>query len=237
MPSPLDNQLLATLPASDLAGLSGHLRIVELRGGDTLARPGEEIRTIYFPHSGIVSFMVESKDGHVVQTSMVGRDGVIGAAQALDDKVSLNKIIVQMAGTASAIDRDPLREAVGAGNAIAKVLASYEQFFVADIQQSAMCNALHDVQERMSRWILRMMDLAGLDVQLTHDQLAEMIGVRRTSVTDAAGLLQSGGLISYKRGAIHISDVGQLRQAACECHESVRQNYARIFGISPAIST
>ncbi len=109
MVSPQHNHLLATLPADDLAALSGHFRTVELRVGDTLARPGDEIRTIYFPHSGIVSFMVEAKDGRVVQTSMVGRDGVIGSAQALDDKVSLNKIIVQMTGTASAIDRDPLR--------------------------------------------------------------------------------------------------------------------------------
>ena len=236
MASPLDNHLLATLPADDLAALDGHFRTVELRDGDTLAKPGDEIRTIYFPHSGIVSFMVEANNGRVVQTSMVGRDGVIGAAQALDDKVSLNKIIVEMQGTASAIDRAPIREAVLTGSAIRRVLASYEQFFVADIQQTAVCNALHDVSERMSRWILRMMDLAGTDLEITQEQLAEMIGVRRSTITEAAGLLQSSGLISYKRGTIHISDVGRLKLSTCECHESVRQNYIRVFGIPPPIS-
>jgi CRP-like cAMP-binding protein len=236
MTGPLDNHLLATLPADDLAALSGHFRTVRLRDGDTLARPGDDMRTLYFPHSGIVSFMVEAKDGHVVQTSMVGRDGVIGAAQALDEKVSLNKIIVQISGKASAIDRDPVREAIRGGNAIRKVLAAYEHFFVADIQQTAVCNALHDVPQRMSRWMLRMMDLGGTDVQLTQDQLAAMIGVRRTSVTEAAGILQSSGLIAYKRGAIHICDVEKLKQSACECHEAVRQNYVRMFGIAPPIS-
>jgi Mn-dependent DtxR family transcriptional regulator len=117
-----------------------------------------------------------------------------------------------------------------------KLFAAYEQFFVADIQQTAVCNALHAVEARACRWILRMMDLAGTNVQLTHDQLAAMIGVQRSSVSQAAANLQSTGAISYSRGAIHITDVERLKQNACECHETVRQNYRRIFGIPPPTS-
>ena len=174
--APQDNYLLSTLSADDLASLRRHFRTIELRAGRILAHPGDEIRNIYFPHSGIISFTVETVDGHLVQTSMVGRDGVIGAAQALDGGVSLNQIVAQVSATASVIDRDALRDAVSAGSAFRNVLASHEQFFVADIQQTAVCNALHTVEARMCRWLLRMMDLSKTKLQLTQDQLAAMIG-------------------------------------------------------------
>jgi len=230
MSCPTDNQLLAMLAADDLAALNKHSVTVELRQGESLAWPGDEIRKVYFPHSGIVSFMVEVAEGDAVQTGMVGGDGVVGAAQALDDKVSINKIVVQLPGTASVIDRDPLREAVLSGNGICQIFAAHEQFFIADIQQTAACNALHPVEARMCRWMLRMMDLIGTDVPLTQEALAAMIGVRRTSVTGVAGRLQTEGLISYSRGHIRIEDVQMLQESSCECHGAVKQNYKRLFG-------
>lgn len=230
MSSPLDNQLLAMLAADDFAALSKHFKTVELGQGEALALPGDEIRRIYFPHSGIVSFMVEVAEGDIVQTGMVGRDGVIGAAQALDDKVSINKIVVQSPGTASVIDRDPLREAVHSGNGIREIFAAHDQFFISDIQQTAACNALHPIQARMCRWILRMMDLIGTDVLLTQEDLAAMIGARRTSVTEVATRLQTDGVISYKRGHIHIENKQRLLELSCECHKAVKLNYERLFG-------
>lgn len=230
-PNALDNYLLSTLPAGDLAQLTRHFRTVELQAGQILAQPGDEIRNIYFPHSGIISFMVETADGHVVQTSMVGRDGVVGSAQAVDSKVSLNRIVVQIPAVASVIDRAPLRECLGTGSAVRNLLAAHEQFFVADIQQTAVCNALHTVEARMCRWLLRMMDLSKTKMNLTQDQLAAMIGARRRSVSDAASNFQSNGLITYSRGAVRIKDAEGLKQSACECYESVRQNYKRIFSI------
>jgi len=230
MSSPKDNQLLAMLAAEDLAALNKHFRTIELREGELLAAPDDEIRTVYFPHSGIVSFLVEVNEGDMVQTGMVGRDGVIGAAQALDDKVSVNKIIVQLPGTASVIDRDHLREAILSDNGIRKLFAAHEQFFIADVQQTAACNALHPVEARMCRWMLRMMDLVGTEVPLTQHYLAAMIGVRRSTVTDVAVRLQTDGIISYARGHIRIDNVQRLRDSSCECHEAVRQNYERLFG-------
>ena len=230
MASLLDNKLLAALPADDLSALNSHFRTVELQRGDTLAEPGDDIRRVYFPHSGIISFVVEVDDGDIVQTGMVGCDGVVGAAQALDDKVSINRIIVQVPGSASVIDRDALRHAVHSGNGIRALLASHEQFFIADIQQTAACNALHPVEARMCRWMLRMNDLVGTDISLTQEYLAAMIGVRRTSVTEIARRLQAEGLISYRRGHVRIEDVERLKKTSCECHKAVQKNYERLFG-------
>jgi CRP-like cAMP-binding protein len=230
MTSALDNQLLAMLPADDFAALSKHFITVEFQHGESLALPGDEIRRVYFPHSGIVSFVVEVPEGDVVQTGMVGRDGVVGAAQALDDKVSINKIVVQSPGTASVIDRDPLRDAIRSGNGIRKIFAAHDQFFISDIQQTAACNALHPIEARMCRWMLRMMDLIGTDVPLTQEDLAAMIGVRRTSVTEVATRLQAHGAISYKRGHIRIENSQWLMEASCECHKAVKLNYERLFG-------
>ena len=155
-----ENYLLSTLPAGDLATFSRHFRTVELQAGQILAQPGDDIRSIFFPHSGIISFMVETEDGHLVQTSMVGCDGVVGAAQALNGKTSLNRIVVQIPAVASVIDRTPFRECLGAGIAFSDLLAAHQQFFVSDIQQTGVCNALHTVEARMCRWLLRMKDLS-----------------------------------------------------------------------------
>jgi CRP-like cAMP-binding protein len=233
MPRPFDNQLLATLPEDDFSALEPHLQTTELRRGQILAQSGDEITRVHFPHSGIISCVVQVADGDIVQTGMVGRDGAVGVAQALDDKVSINRIIVQLPGTASVINRDALREAVRLRTAIRSLLASYEQFFVAVIQQTAACNALHPVRARMCRWMLRMNELVGENLPLTQDDLAAMIGVRRTSVTDIAGQLHAEGLITYKRGNLHIEDVGGLKQSSCECHEAVQQNYQRLFSRPP----
>ena len=202
-----------------------------MQAGQILAQPGDEIRNTYFPHSGIISFMIKMANGHLVQTSMVGYDGVVGATQALGNKVSLNQIVVQTPVVASVIDRAPLLDAVGAGSTFSNLLAEHGQFFVAVIQQTAVCNALHTVEARMGRWLLRMMDLSKTKLQLTQDQLAAMIGGRRMSVSDAGNHLQSKGIITYGRGAICIKDAEGLKRSACECFESVRQSYTKIFGI------
>jgi CRP-like cAMP-binding protein len=233
MTSPRDNQLLAMLHADDLAVLDKCLTTIDLRPEATLARPGDEIRRVYFPHSGIVSYLVEVADGHAVQTGMVGRDGMIGGPQALDDKTSINKIIVQLPGTASVIDRDHLREALQERSAIRKLLAAHDQFFLAEVQQTAACNALHPVEARMCRWVLRMMDLVGTDMSLTQEYLAAMIGVRRSSVSEVAIRLQADGIVSYVRGHVHIENVERLKQSACECYLVVRHNYAKLLGTPP----
>jgi CRP-like cAMP-binding protein len=224
------NRLLQMLSETDLAGLNEHFTTVELRQGDVLAEPGDDIRRIYFPHSGIVSFMVALINGPLVQTGMVGRDGVIGASQAIDGTKSINKIVVQVPGNASMIDRVPLRHLLASGSAVKNVFASHAQFFVADVQQTAACNACHSAQARMARWLLRMRDLVGDDLPITHDYLAAMIGVRRSTVSPLASAMQEMGVISYVRGRLHVGNVESLKEHSCECHETVRENYQALVG-------
>lgn len=224
------NRLLAMLPDHDRLALSVHLRLIDLKNGAVLAEPSSEIRNVYFPHSGIVSFMVGLEDGALVQTLMVGRDGVVGAAQALDTQTSVNKILVQVSGIASVIDRDPLREIVESRPKVRGLLAAHEQFLVADIQQTAACNARHSVESRMAKWIMRMRDLVGDDLPLTQDNLASMIGVRRSSVAEIAASMQAAGAISYARGRMHVVDRHALLSLCCECHAAVRRNYSNLLG-------
>jgi CRP-like cAMP-binding protein len=225
------NRLLQLLSGAELAGLNQHFRTIDLRQGDVLAEPGDNIRSVYFPHSGIVSFMVDLLDGSVVQTGTVGRDGVIGAAQALDDRTSINSIIVQVPGTASLIDRDRLREVMkDTDSTIRKVFASHEQFFVADIQQTAACNECHPTHARIARWLLRMRDLGGDDLKITQQYLAAMIGVRRSTVSPIARAMQEAGVLSYVRGNVHIGNVEALKKLSCECHRAFRENYEALLG-------
>ena len=226
---PRTNQLLLSLPDADRAALEDHFKTIDLRQGHVLAEPGDDMTSVYFPHSGIVSFMVELIDGSVVQTVMVGRDGVAGAAQALDGKKSINKIIVQVPGTASMIDRGPLL-LLENGSAVRKMFASHAQFFVADIQQTAACNACHSVEARMARWLLRMRDLVGDDLPITHEYLGAMIGVERSTVSQIANEMRENGVISYVRGRVHIANVEILMNQSCECHQAVCENYEALLG-------
>ena len=224
------NQLLARLGADQLAQFSSHLKVVALGQGELIADRHGNVRKVYFPHSGIISCVVEMKGGHAIETAMIGNDGAFGAAQALDDKVSLNKVTMRVPGSASAMDADRLREAAERSKAFRKLLIEYELFMTAQVQQTAACNAVHGVQTRMCRWLLRMHELVGTPMPLTHEFLSQMIGVRRTSVTGVAADMQRAGMISYTRGRLHVVDIELVRMNACECHDDVRSQYDRIMG-------
>ena len=167
--------------------------------------------------------------GGAIETGMIGKDGAFGASQALDDKVSLNHVVVQVSGRASVVSSDRISEAASKAPALRTLLVKYEQFFLSQVQQTAACNAMHNVQSRTCKWLLRMHELAGPDLLVTQEFLAQMMGVRRTSVTAVASDLQKAGLISYARGRLHIIDLDQIRQWACECDADVRSHYQLIF--------
>jgi CRP-like cAMP-binding protein len=224
------NRLLALLSRqAALAQLEPYFRAVELKQGEVLAESQQPLRLVYFPYSGIISSSVPLKDGHLIQTGMVGRDGVVGAMQALDRKVSPNKLIVVVPGVAEVADVDVVGSIIQANPNVRELLASHEQFFLAEVQQSAACNAVHAIEQRTCRWLLRMNDLIGMKVPLTQELLAEMMGVRRTSVTMAAATLQKAGFIRYRRGHIHIVDIEGIKQKSCECYEVVKDHYDRLL--------
>lgn len=223
------NFLLNRLEPAVLAQILPHLTLVDLQHGHVLAETHQRVERVYFPHSGIISCVVELLGGGAIETGMIGNDGEFGATQALDHKVSLNHVVMQIAGAASVISSDRIREIANELPSFRGLLVKYEQFFLAQVQQTAACNAVHDVQARTCKWLLRMHDLVGVDLPLTQEFLAQMMGVRRTSVTQVAGHLQKAGMITYSRGRIHIVDLDQVRAWACECDEDVRSHYRRMF--------
>ena len=155
---------------------------------------------------------------------------MVNGTAALNGKVSLHKGIVQVAGAAATINPDVLRKLAHEFEPLQSLLIRHEQVLLAQAQQSAGCNASHTVETRMCRWLLRMRDLTqSNELNLTQEFLAQMLGVRRTSVSLVAGTLQGAGLIKYSRGNIRLLDLEQLEQSACECYETVKGNYERLL--------
>src|SRR6476661_9871580 len=207
-PQSLSNFFLQSLSRGDLDLLRPHLRDVKLVHSTVLFDAGGEIDRIYFPHTGVVSLVVVLAGGDMIEAGMIGRDGVVGTPAALDGAVSLNRAVVQVAGTGSSIEIQHMRGAVVASKSLRIKLYQHDQMLLAQAQQSAACNAKHQIEERLCRWLLRTRDLVGSDsIELTQEFLAQMLGVRRTSVTLAASHLQAVNLIKYRRGHIQITDM------------------------------
>jgi len=194
-----DNLLLASLSQSDIALLSPHLKWMHVKQHDLLFEPGDKISTTYFPTTAIVSLVVLLAGGQSVEAAMVGRDGVVSATAALDGKIAVNRGVIQLAGDLIACDANELRAAAKQSDTLMSMLLRHEQALFAQVQQSAACMANHDVEARLCRWLLRARDLArGDTLTFTQEYLAEMLGVRRTSVTVVAHTLHRPGSSSMR---------------------------------------
>jgi CRP-like cAMP-binding protein len=225
----LDNQLLARLDRSLFALVEKHLRMVDLDQGHVIAETHQTIENVYFPHGGIISCVVQLTSGGAIETAMIGKDGEFGAVPALDHKVSMNHVVMQVPGTVSTIDADRLRHLAQEHPSLRETLLCYEQFFVAHVQQTAACNAVHNVASRTCKWLLRMQRLVGNDIPLTQEFLSQMMGVARSSVNKVAGELQDRGMITYSRGHVRIIDTAKIKQQVCECDDAISSHYARLF--------
>ena len=224
------NALLASLSPDDAAALRPRLKNLELKERQVLFESGDTIRTVYFPINVVISLIVVLSTGEMIEAAMVGRDGVLGASSALDGKRSLSRAMVQLPGQALVCEPGALKDAALQSPSLLSLIIRHEQALYAQAQQSTACMAAHDIQSRFCRWLLRARDLSGGDsLPLTQEFLAEMLGVRRTSITAVALTLQQAGLIRYSRGNIQISNVEGLREAACECYEAVKSHYGRLI--------
>ena len=224
------NRLLASLPPADLELLRPHLKPIELVHETVLFATGDTLQRAYFPHSGVISLVINLADGQMIEAAMVGRDSLVGGAAGLDGKVALNTGIVQVAGAASVLDVEMLSKVAQKSAALRTTLMRHEQILLAQAQQSAACNASHTIEARLARWLLWTRDLAGSDaLGLTQEFVAQMLGVRRTSVSLVANTLQTAGLIRYRRGRIEITDLESLRAASCECYRRVKMHYDRLL--------
>lgn len=227
------NFILDRVSAVDLEDLRPHLRVIDLPHGRVIAHSRQRVPDVYFPHAGILSCVVELESGQAIETGMIGNDGVFGASLALDSKTSLHKVIVQVPGSATVIDAEHVKAVAQSSPDFLALLLGYEQFVLGQVQQTTACNAVHNVEQRMCKWLVRMHDLAGDELPLTQEFLAQMMGVRRTSVTENAIGLQKEGLISYSRGKINILSMDRVQERSCECAETVRDLYVEIFGTLP----
>jgi CRP-like cAMP-binding protein len=210
------NRFLATLPPHDFALLTPHLRTATFERGMILHDAGDEIERVYFPHSGMVSLVAVMQSGAGVETATIGRAGVIGAGTGLGVKYTA-RVIVQLPGTAAWLSASQFHAAANGSQAIRDLIVHYSDLVLAQVQQSVACNVLHTMEGRLCRWLLQAHDcMDGRAIPLTQEFLGQMLGVRRTTVTIAAQLLQSGGLIRYRRGHIQILDRPALEELSCE---------------------
>lgn len=220
---PVDNRLLAALPGAEYQRLKPHLKPVTLSFGEILYEPGETVRHVYFPTQGIVSLLSMVEERSTLEVGVVGKEGMIGVSVFLGASTSLNRALVQGAGTALMMKAGALRKHVGHEGLLPDLLRLYTHSLLAQVSQTAACNRFHAVDARLARWLLMTHDrLQTDDFRLTQEFLAHMLGVRREGVTGAARALQQKKLISYVRGQITVLDRTGLEAASCRCYELIR---------------
>jgi CRP-like cAMP-binding protein len=216
------NLILSLLPAADRRRFAGRCEQVSLDIETVLYEAGGAIDAVYFPLSGMVSLVLSSKGGATIEVAVVGNEGVAGAAAALGAQRSHVKALIQAKGEFLRMQRKDFLAQIKANGAFASLVQRFSLALMTQISQSVLCNRAHSMEERICRWLLMTHDRAGTDqIQLTQHFIAEMLGVRRPSVTVAAGLLQKAGLISYSRGLVKVLDRAGLEDAACECYAIV----------------
>src|SRR5258706_122417 len=219
---PLDNKLLASLPRAHFDRLLPHLATIDLKQGAVMTEAGEEVDQIYFPHYGMLSLLAVLRDGKAIETATVGREGVVGAMAGLGLYKSLVRVVVQLPTGVTKISATQFRKAAAGSDAIRDLCIQYNEVLLSQARVTAACNAMHVIEARFCRWLLQSADRArSSTVNLTQEFLAEMLGVRRTSVTEVASKIQSFGAINYSRGVINILDRPALEKMSCECYQTL----------------
>lgn len=225
------NLILSALTSHEYERLSPHLEYVELPLGKTLYDPEEPIRYAYFPLRGAVSIVTVLRDGGCVEAGVIGNEGIVGIPLVLGTQMELNRRAqVQIAGSGLRLKAAALKEEFKRGERLHDLLLSYLHAFITQLSQTAACNRMHRLEERLARWLLACQDHLNSDeLQLTQEFIAEMLGVRRAGVSVAATQLEERGLIKHKRGHIQIFDRAGLEAAACECYAAVRREYQQLI--------
>jgi CRP-like cAMP-binding protein len=220
-----DNRVLAALSAEEHERLAPDLEPVSLKLGEVLFRPDELIRHVYFPTTSIISLLTDLEDGSGMEVGLVGREGLAGVSAFLGGRET-KVATTQAEGEALRIRAEALREEFNRGGRLQTALLRYTHALMAQISQSVVCNARHAIEGRLARWLLMYHDRIKRDeFLLTHEFMANMLGVRRAGVSMVANNLQKMGFIEYKRGRIKILDRQGLEAFTCECYPAVKENY------------
>jgi CRP-like cAMP-binding protein len=232
--TPLLNRLLAALPAEVQHRLFPHLELVFMPLGTLLYGSGDALRYAYFPTDAIVSLLYVMENGASAEIAVVGNEGFIGVALFLGGNSTPSRAVVQSAGYSYRLDGECLKEELGRHNKMLMLLLRYTQSLITQMAQTAVCNRHHTIDQQLCRWLLLSLDrLPGNELTMTQELIANMLGVRREGVTDAAGKLHRLGVIEYTRGHITVLDRPKLEQLVCECYRVVKKEADRLL---PAIN-
>ena len=235
--TPKQNHLLDALPAEEYRRLLPELELIRLELGVALYESGGEQGYVYFPSTCIVSLLSVMNDGSSAEIAVVGNDGVVGIALFMGGESTLSRAVVQSAGHAYRLQGRVLKEEFERGGPLQHLLLRYTQALIAQMTQTAACNRHHAIEQQLCRWLLVSLDrLPSNALTMTQELIANMLGVRREGVTEAAGKLQAAGLIHYSRGKITVLDRHELEQRACECYAVVKRESDRLLSPTPVIA-
>jgi len=223
----MKNSILNALPAKEYRLIAPHLRPSNLMQGSVIYDAGESIGEIYFPEDATVSYFSETSDGETLEVCMIGNEGVVGIASILTDRTAF-RAVAQLEGNVFGIRRDALRKEFKRCDSLHRLLLSYTNALLVQIAQTAVCNKFHSVEERFCRWLLMAQDRSGtVDLPLTQEALARILGTRRASISVAASGFQNKGAIRYNRGVIRIQDRRRLENSTCECYETIAAAHSK----------
>ncbi len=232
------NRLFSALPENIGQQLFPHVEYVALTQGQVIHEPGGVLRYVYFPTSAIISLLYVMESGASAELAAVGNEGLVSVAAFMGGESTPNRAVVQSAGYACRIRDAIIKKEFAQSGPLQNLLLRYTQALLTLMSQTAACNRHHYLDQQLSRWLLLCLDrLPGPEITITQEQIANLLGVRREGVTEAAGKLQKQGLIQYSRGHITVLDRPGLEHAACECYAVVKHEFARLLPYLPATTT
>jgi len=229
-PNPRQNHLLARLPKTEFVRLSPYLELVPLPLGKALYESGDRLDHVFFPATAIVSLLYELENGSSAEIAVIGYEGIVGIALFMGGDTVPNRAVVQSAGHGYRLSGQLLKQEFNRAGALQHLLLRYTLAMLTQMAQTAVCNRHHSVDQQLCRWLLLSLDrLPANELSMTQELIANMLGVRREGVTEAAGRLQDAGLIHYSRGRIIVLDRPGLEKRVCECYDVVRKEFHRLL--------
>ncbi len=232
IPNPLQNHIIAALSKPEIDRLTARLQLVHLQLGETIYEPGQPLQYAYFPTTSITSLIYITEGGASAEAAGVGNEGVVGVPLFLGGNTTTSSAVVQMAGHAYRLEASILKAEFNCGDVMQRLLLRYAQALMTQMFQTAVCNRYHSVEQQLSRWLLLTVDRVSTEeLVMTHELVANMLGVRRESITQAATNLQSDGCIKYRRGHIAVLDRNKLATRSCECYDVVKKELDRLMNL------
>lgn len=227
---PKHNQILGALPAADYERLLPDLELVPMPLGWTLSESGDHVNFLHFPVTGIISLIYDLEDGSSSEIALVGNEGMVGISIYMGGESMPSSTVVQSAGQAFRLSRKIMKREFSTGGELQHISLLYTQALLSQTSQTAVCNQHHSLDQQLCRWLLMSLDrLHKNNLVITQELIANLLGVRRESITQAASKLQKDGLIEYMRGRITVVDRPKLEERVCECYLKVKQEYQRLL--------